>query len=66
MDRICDTSRYPLKPFTTLCQNKVIQGHEVKKVKIKILGSGGVMQAAESDFHQERKNGTRKLFEWPK
>ena len=38
-----------------LGQNKVIQRHEVKKVKTKILGSGGVVQTAKSDFRQERK-----------
>ena len=52
MDRIWDTSKYSLKPLMTLCQNKVIQGYEVKKVKIKILGSVGVMQAAKSVFRQ--------------
>ena len=61
MDRIWDASKYPLKPLMTLCQNKV-QGHEAKKVKIEILGLGGVMQAAKSDFRQERKKMTPEYF----
>ena len=52
MDRIWDTSKYPLKSLITLYQNKVIQGHEVKKVKIKILASVGVVRAAMSVFRQ--------------
>ena len=67
MDRIWDTSKYPLKPLMILGQNKVIQRHEVKKVKTKILGSGGVVQTAKSDFRQERKKMTLEhFFEWPK
>ena len=55
MDRIWDTSKYPLKSLMTLCQNKVTR---LKKVKIKMLCSGGVMQVAKSDFRQERKQMT--------
>ena len=43
MDRVWDTSKYPPKTFVTLCQVKVIQGQEVKKVKFNIWGLGGVM-----------------------
>ena len=31
MDRVWDISKYPPKPFVTLYQVKVIQGHEDKK-----------------------------------
>ena len=55
MDRVCDTSKYPPKPFVTLCKVKVIQGHEVKKVKFKIFGLGGVIHLFRPDFRQERK-----------
>ena len=37
MDRVWDTSKYPPKPFVTLCEVKVIQGDEVKKVKFKFF-----------------------------
>ena len=55
MDRVWGTSKYPPKPFVTLCQVKVNHGHEVKKIKFKILGLGGVMHVFRSDFRQERK-----------
>ena len=61
MDRIWDTSKYPHKLIMTLCQSKVIQGHE-EKVKIKMLGSVGVMQAPKSDFRQERKKWHQNIF----
>ena len=35
MDRVLDTSKYPSKPFVTLCQVKVIKGHEMKNDKLK-------------------------------
>ena len=34
MDRAWDTSKYPAKHFVTLCQVKVIQGHEIEKGQI--------------------------------
>ena len=55
MDRVWDTSKYHPKPFVTLCQVKVIQRQEVKKVKFNILGLGGVIHIFRSDFRQERK-----------
>ena len=55
MNRIWDTSKCPPKHFVTLCQVKVIQGHEVKKVNFKILGLGGVIHVFRSDFRQELK-----------
>ena len=66
MDRVWDTSKCPPKPFVNLCQDKVVQGHEVKKVKFKILGLGGVMHVFRPDFRQERKNDHKTLFERPK
>ena len=65
MDRVWDTPRCPPKPFVTLRQIKVIQGHEVKKVKFKILSLGGVIHVFGSDFRQERKNDPRTLLERP-
>ena len=70
MDRVWDTSKYPSKPFVTLYQGhtkKVIQGHEVKKVKFKILGLGGVIHVFRSDMYSSRtqKNGHRTLLEQP-
>ena len=56
MDRVCDACEYPPKPIVDLCQVKVIHGHEVKKIKFKILGLDGVIQVFRSDFRQERKN----------
>ena len=53
------------KPFVTLCQIKVIQGHEVKKVKFKVLGLGGVMRVFRLDF-QDCKNDPKTLFETAK
>ena len=55
MDRVWDTSKYPPKPFVTLCQIKVIQGQEIEKVKLIIVGLGGVMHVFRSDFRQEYK-----------
>ena len=43
MDRVWNTSKFPPKPWVTLCQIKVIQGHEVKKIKFKILSLDGVI-----------------------
>ena len=47
MGRVWDTSRYPsIKPFVALCQLcqiRVIQDHEAKHGKFKILGSSGVI-----------------------
>ena len=40
MDRVWDTSKYPTKPFVTLCQVKVINGHEAKKDEIENFGFG--------------------------
>ena len=51
--------------FCTLCQVKVIQGHEVINVKLKILGLGGVIHVFRSYFRQELKNDPRTLFERP-
>ena len=65
MDRVWDTSKYRPRPFVTLCQVKVIQGHEVNKVKYKNLGLGGVTHVFRSDFRQERKNDRRNFFERP-
>ena len=55
MDRVWDTPKYPPKPFVTLCKVKIIQGHEVKKVKFIILGFRGVIHVFRSDFLQEPK-----------
>ena len=56
MDRVWDTSKYPPKLFVDLCQVKVIQGHEVKKVQIlKRIGLDDVIHVLRSDFRQERK-----------
>ena len=66
MDRVWDTSWYPPKPFVTLCQVKLIQGHEIKKVKFKIGGLVGMMHAFRSDFRAERKHDHWTLFEQPK
>ena len=66
MDRVWNASKYPLKPFETLCKIKVIQGHGVKKAKFKVLGLGGVIHVFRSDFRHERKNDPRILFERPK
>ena len=55
MDHVLDTFKYPLKPFVTLCQVKVTQGQEVKKVILKILYLGGVMHVLGSDFRLEHK-----------
>ena len=56
MNRVRDTSKYPPKPFVTLCQVKVIQGHEAKGVKFKILDLGGVIHVFRSDIRQEFQN----------
>ena len=55
MDRVWDTSKYPPKPFVTLRQVKAIQGHEVKRVKFKILCLGGVIHVLRSGCRQQRK-----------
>ena len=55
MDRVWDTSEYPPKSFVALYQVNVIQCHEVKKIKFKIIGSGGVIRVFRSDLRQERK-----------
>ena len=55
MDRVWDTSYYAPEPFVTLCWVKVIQGHEVKKFKVKILRLGGAIRVFRLDFRQERK-----------
>ena len=66
MDGVWNTFKYPPKPFVTRCQIKAIQGQEVKKVKYKILGLGGVIHVYRSDFLQEHKNDPRIHFERPK
>ena len=43
MDHVWDNYKYPNKPLVTFCQVKVIQGHEVKEVKLKILALGVVI-----------------------
>ena len=55
MDRVWTTSKYwtTTKSFATLCQVKVIQGHDVKKVILKKLCLGDVIHVFNSDFHQE-------------
>ena len=55
MDRVWDNFKYPPKPFVTLCQVKVIQGHEVKRVQIQNFGFGWCDTFFRSDFRQERK-----------
>ena len=65
MDRIWDTSKCPPKPFVTLCEVKVIQGHEVKKVKLKVLGSSSVIHVFRSDFRQEQKKVPEYFYSGP-
>ena len=56
MDRVRDVSKYPPKPFVTLFQGKVIQGHNVKQVQIlKFVVWCDVIHVFRSDFRQERK-----------
>ena len=50
MDRVFDNPKYPPKLFVTLCQVKVIQDYEVKKVKIKISDLGDMIHVFMSDF----------------
>ena len=52
MNRVWDTSKYPPKSFVTLCQVKVIQGHEAKKVQFKILVLGVVIHVFRSNVRQ--------------
>ena len=59
---IWDTYKCPPKLFMTLCQVKVIHGREVKNVKFKISGLGGVIHVFRSDFHEERKKDPITLF----
>ena len=67
MYRVWDTSKYPPKPFVTLRQVKVIQGHQVKKAKYKILGFVCCdIYIFWSDFRQERKYDPLTSFERPK
>ena len=66
MDRAWNTTKYPPKPFVILCEVKVNQGREAKKIKFKILGLIGVIHVFRSDFRQKAKNDPRTLFEGPK
>ena len=66
MDRIWDTYKYPLKPLMTLCQNKVIQGHEVKKLKLKFWVRLVWCRLLSQFFVNNAKNDTGTLFEGPK
>ena len=55
MDRVWDTYKYHPKITEITFQAKVIQGHEVKKVKLKILGLGGVIHGVMSVFVRNAK-----------
>ena len=63
MDRVWDTSKYPPKPFVTLCKIKVNQGQELKKVIFRIFSLGGMIHVFWSEICRERKNDPRILFE---
>ena len=54
MDRVCDSPKYPPKALVALCQVKLIQGHEVKKVNFETLVLDGAMHVFRSDFRQKR------------
>ena len=65
MDRVWDTFKYPPKPSVTLCQIKVTRGHEVKKVKFKILSFGDVIHIFGSDFRQKCKKTLEHFLNGP-
>ena len=52
MDRVRNTSKHLPEAFLTLCEVKVIQSHEVKRVKFKIVCFGGVIHDFRRDFRQ--------------
>ena len=43
MDRVWFNAKYSPKPLVIPCQVKVIRVHEVKKTKLKVPGSAGVI-----------------------
>ena len=59
ISRVWDASK---NPFVTLRQIKVIQGHEVEKVKFKMLCLSGVIHVFGQDFRQNAKNDPRTLL----
>ena len=54
MDSVSDICKYHLLCFVILIEVKVISGHQVKKVKQKILWFRGVMHVFRSDFRKAR------------
>ena len=67
MDRVYDTSKYPPKPFVTLCQSQVIQSPEVKNRQISNFEFGWPNTCFWVRFlSRTQKTIIRMLFERPK
>ena len=66
MNRGWDTSKYPPKFLVTLCQVKVIYGHEVKKAKLMLLVFGSVVHVFGHIFAKTQKHDPRALIGLPK
>ena len=62
MGRVWDTSKDPPKSFVSLCQFKVIQGHQAKNVKFQIVGLCCLVHIFKLHFDKNAENDPRALF----